>query len=87
MLKLEDLPPGSSLGERLSAGVRNLWKVVNWLRNRSDDHETRIGKLERANATLRKERQGLLISRGKWRARAKLAAPDQPPLGQPSKPH
>ena|SRR5882672_5667890 len=67
----------SNLGERLLAGVHNLWSAVNQLTTKTNTHEKVIqhllGQLEDMRQdieTFRREIQGLKISRGKARARA-----------------
>jgi outer membrane murein-binding lipoprotein Lpp len=66
-----------TLGERLLAGVQNLWSSVHQLTAKTDKHdkviEYLLGKMEEMQCDIdnfRKEIRGLKIARGKARARA-----------------
>jgi hypothetical protein len=54
-----------SLGERLLAGVRNLWGETNRLTKIADHHGAEIENLKRRMNTLEKEVHGLKVSRGR----------------------
>ena len=67
----------SNLGERLLAGVQNLWRSVNQLTARTDKHDKVIqyllDQLEQMRhdiESFRREIHGLKISRGKAQKRA-----------------
>ena len=66
----------STLGERLLAGVQNLWSSVNQLTARSDRHDqvieyllVQLEQMRRDIESFRREIQSLKISRGRARAR------------------
>lgn len=54
-----------SLGERLLAGVQNLWRQVNSQGKVLDQHGHEIEAMRRDLAGLKKQVQGLKVSRGK----------------------
>lgn len=77
---LEGVGPLTGPLERITAGVRNLWNVVNGLDARVDRHDERIKwlmaevlRLQEELKATRREIQGLKISKGKQKAKADRA--------------
>jgi hypothetical protein len=70
-MSLDDERAASNLGERLLAGVRNLWREVHRHEKILDHQSGEIELLKKRMIALEREMRGLRVSRG--RAKAKSA--------------
>ncbi|MGE5268540.1 MAG: hypothetical protein ACM3JG_02585 [Thiohalocapsa sp.] len=69
-MAFEDEKAASTLGERLLAGVTNLWMEVKRLGKVLDHHGQEIEALKARMLTLERETKGLRIARGKAKAKS-----------------
>jgi hypothetical protein len=74
-MSLDDEHAASNLGERLLAGVRNLWRDVHRQEKVLDHHSIEIELLKNRMIAVEREMRGLKVSRGHAKAKsAKLQA-------------